>query len=104
MLQQDGPDDYVISSDSTHTVREMCEVAFSHVGLDYLDSVRECPEFFRPAEVHILLGDSSKARKALGWEAEYSFEDLIRMMVDADMERVEREIETSERHPDTPPR
>ncbi|NIA12720.1 MAG: GDP-mannose 4,6-dehydratase [Nitrospiraceae bacterium] len=104
MLQQDAPDDYVVSSDETHTVREMCEVAFSHVGLDYLDYVRECPEFFRPAEVHILLGDSSKAREALNWEPEYSFEALIRLMMDEDMDRVEREVENAALHPATRPR
>jgi len=99
MLQQDEPNDYVISSDSTHTVREMCRVAFSYVGLDYLDFVWESPEFFRPAEVQLLLGDSSKARKALNWIPKHSFEDLICTMVDADMERVKREIETAALYP-----
>ncbi len=93
MLQQDGPDDYVVSSNETHTVREMCDVAFSYVGLDYRDYVKESPEFFRPAEVHILLGDSSKARNKLGWEPEYDFKQLIQIMVDADLERVRKEID-----------
>jgi GDPmannose 4,6-dehydratase len=88
MLQQDKPDDYVISSDRTHTVREMCEVAFSHVGLDWQKHVIEDQEFFRPAEVQLLLGNSAKARKKLGWTPEVSFEQLIRLMVDADLERL----------------
>lgn len=92
MLQQDAPDDYVISSGETHTVREMCEIAFARVGLDWKEFVREDPAFFRPAEVHLLLGDASKARKALGWEVKVSFRELIEMMVDADMERVRFEI------------
>jgi GDPmannose 4,6-dehydratase len=92
MLQQDAPDDYVISSGETHTVREMCEIAFARVGLDWKEFVREDTAFFRPAEVHLLLGDASKAKKALGWEAKVSFRGLIEMMVDADMERVRFEI------------
>jgi GDPmannose 4,6-dehydratase len=92
MLQQDAPDDYVISSGETHTVREMCEIAFARVGLDWKEFVREDPAFFRPAEVHLLLGDATKARKALGWEVKVSFRELIEMMVDADMERVRFEI------------
>ena len=92
MLQQDAPDDYVISSGETHTVREMCEIAFARVGLDWKEFVREDPAFFRPAEVHLLLGDAAKAKKALGWEAKVSFRGLIEMMVDADMERVRFEI------------
>jgi len=92
MLQQDAPDDYVISSGETHTVREMCEIAFARVGLDWEKFVQEDPTFFRPAEVHLLLGDAAKAKKALGWEARVSFRELIEMMVDADMERVRFEI------------
>ena len=92
MLQQETPDDYVISSEEDHTVREMCEVAFSHVGLDYEKHVVVDPKFYRPAEVHTLLGDCSKAKKKLGWKPEVSFVRLIQMMVDADVERVEAEI------------
>jgi GDPmannose 4,6-dehydratase len=92
MLQQETPEDYVISSDHTHTVRDMCEVAFSHVGLDWREYVIEDPEFFRPAEVHALLGDSRKARAKLGWVPEVSFEGLIRLMVEADIERVRRRL------------
>jgi GDPmannose 4,6-dehydratase len=95
MLQQDSPDDYVISSEEDHTVREMCEVAFSHVGLDYEKFVVVDPAFYRPAEVHTLLGDCTKARTKLGWKPEVSFAQLIQMMVDADMDRVEEEISRS---------
>ncbi|MDP8247975.1 MAG: GDP-mannose 4,6-dehydratase [Candidatus Tritonobacter lacicola] len=92
MLQQDEPDDYVISTDETHTVKKMCEVAFSRVGLNYEDYVVQAPEFFRPAEVQLLIGDSSKARKKLGWKPEVDFRGLIEMMVDADVERINNMI------------
>jgi GDPmannose 4,6-dehydratase len=90
MLQQDEPDDYVIATGEEHSVREFCEIAFAHVGLDCRQYVIEDPEFYRPAEVDRLLGDPSKAREKLGWELEVAFEDLVRMMVDADMERLSR--------------
>ena len=86
MLQQDEPDDYVIATGETHSVREFCEEAFSHVGLDWNDFVKVDPKYFRPAEVDLLLGDSSKARKVLGWEPKVTFKELARMMVEADME------------------
>lgn len=95
MLQQETPEDYVISSGRTHTVRDMCEVAFSHVGLDWRQYVIEDPEFFRPAEVHLLLGNSAKARAKLGWIPAVSFEGLIRLMVDADLDRVKKQIQNS---------
>lgn len=85
MMQQDRPDDYVISTGETHTVRELLQVAFSYVGLNYEDYVVIDPQFFRPAEVDLLLGDCSKAKEKLGWEMEVSFEDLIKMMVDSDL-------------------
>jgi GDPmannose 4,6-dehydratase len=85
MLQQDEADDYVIATGRSHSVREFCEVAFSHVGLDYRDFVVQDPRFLRPAEVDTLLGDSTKARDVLGWEPEVSFEGLVRMMVDDDL-------------------
>lgn len=88
MLQQDTPDDYVISSGEMHTVREMCEIAFGHLDLDMNDYVVVDPKFYRPAEVHELLGDSSKAKKQLGWEPQTTFKQLITMMVDTDMERL----------------
>ena len=92
MLQQEAPDDYVVSSDNTHTVREMCEVAFGHVGLDWRAYVKEAQEFYRPAEVQLLLGNSAKARAKLGWTPEVNFEGLIRLMVDADLERVRKQV------------
>src|SRR5436305_3846657 len=85
MLQQETPDDYVISTDETHSVREFCQLAFSHVGLDYQDHVVQDERFMRPAEVDLLVGDSGKARKTLGWRPEVGFGDLVAMMVDADL-------------------
>ena len=85
MLQQDQPDDYVIATGQTHTVRKLCELAFGHVGLDYRDYVVQDERFYRPAEVDLLIGDPAKAGKALGWKPETSFEELVRMMVEADL-------------------
>ena len=85
MLQQDAPDDYVVATGETHEVREFCEVAFEHVGLDYRDFVVQDERFMRPAEVDLLVGDPSKARAELGWELQTSFRDLVTMMVDADL-------------------
>ena len=91
MLQQDVADDYVIATGITTTVRDMCRIAFSHVGLNYEDHVIIDPKFYRPAEVDVLLGNPAKAQKQLGWQASTSLEQLIVMMVDADMLRVARE-------------
>ena len=88
MLQQDTPEDYVIATGVTHSVRDLVRVAFEHVGLNYEDYVKVDPAFIRPAEVDLLIGDPSKAKKQLGWEPEVSFEGLVAMMVDADLERV----------------
>src|SRR4051812_22732380 len=85
MLQQDTPDDYVISTDETHSVREFCQLAFDHVGLDYQDFVVQDERFMRPAEVDLLVGDSRKARQTLGWKPEVAFAALVAMMVDADL-------------------
>jgi GDPmannose 4,6-dehydratase len=85
MLQQDQPDDYVIATGETHSVRELLEVAFRHVGLNYEDHLVLDPQLFRPAEVNILLGDASKARERLGWRPQTSFAELIHEMVDADL-------------------
>jgi GDPmannose 4,6-dehydratase len=85
MLQQPRPDDFVIATGETHSVREFCEVAFGHVGLNYQDFVTIDDRFFRPAEVDLLVGDSTKARTALGWEPKVTFVDLVKMMVDADL-------------------
>jgi GDPmannose 4,6-dehydratase len=86
MLQQDEPGDYVIASGETHSVREVCELAFSHVGLNWEDHVVQDDRFFRPAEVDLLVGDPSKARSVLGWKPRVSFEELVRTMVDADLD------------------
>src|SRR5882672_10105567 len=88
MLQQDEPRDYVIGTGETHSVRELCEVAFGHVGLDWRKHVTTDPKYMRPAEVDLLQADPSKARKELGWSPKVGFSELIAMMVDADMERL----------------
>jgi GDPmannose 4,6-dehydratase len=88
MLQQDKPDDYVIATGETHSVRELLEIAFGHLGLDYREFVVIDPRLVRPAEVDLLLGDQSKARKVLGWKPTVTFEELVKMMVDADIERL----------------
>ncbi|MDQ7799282.1 MAG: GDP-mannose 4,6-dehydratase [Candidatus Edwardsbacteria bacterium] len=85
MLQQPQPDDYVIATGRTHSVRDFCQIAFEHVGLDYNDYVKIDQRFVRPAEVDLLLGDSTKAQKALKWEIKVPFEELVKMMVDADL-------------------
>jgi GDPmannose 4,6-dehydratase len=85
MLQQPGPDDYVVSTGQTHTVREFCDRAFTRAGLDWERHVKIDERFYRPAEVDLLIGDSSKARRTLGWEPSYSFEQLVDEMVDADL-------------------
>ena len=91
MLQQDKPDDYVIATGRTTTVRDMCKIAFDHVGLDYGKYVVIDPKFFRPAEVDVLLGNPAKADAVLGWRATTDVTALIQMMVDADLQRVRRE-------------
>ncbi|MDQ0284961.1 GDPmannose 4,6-dehydratase [Desulfofundulus luciae] len=90
MLQQDEPDDYVIATGETHSVRELVEIAFSHAGLDWRKYVVVDPRLYRPAEVDLLQGDYSKARSKLGWEPRVSFPELVRMMVDADLARWEK--------------
>lgn len=91
MLQQDEPDDYVIATGETHSVREFAELAFSHVGLDYRDHVVVDERFMRPAEVDLLVGDASKARRVLGWQPRTNFEALVRRMVDADLALLQRQ-------------
>ncbi|CAN5859335.1 GDP-mannose 4,6-dehydratase [soil metagenome] len=95
MLQQETPDDYVVATGETHTVRELVEAAFSYVDLDWRDYVVQDPRFMRPAEVDLLIGDSAKARAGLGWEPEVGFTRLVHMMMDADLARVEAQL----RHP-----
>jgi len=91
MLQQDHPDNYVIGTGETHAVREFCEIAFSHAGLDYKEYVVQDEKFYRPAEVDLLISDPSKARTALKWSPEVSFKDLVTMMVDSDLTRLKKE-------------
>jgi GDPmannose 4,6-dehydratase len=87
MLQQGEPDDYVVGTGETWSVRQLCEIAFGHVGLDYRDHVVQDPRFMRPAEVDVLVADASKARDRLGWVPECQFRQLVAMMVDADLAR-----------------
>ena len=91
MLQQEEPDDYVVSTDETYSVREFCEKAFARLDLDYRDFVEIDPRYFRPAEVDLLLGSSEKARARLDWKPRVSFDELVEMMVDADLELARRE-------------
>ena len=89
MLQQEQPDDYVICSGMTHSVREFCDLAFNHLGLNYEDHVVVDEQFFRPAEVDLLVGDYGKAKRVLAWEPSTSFKDLVTMMVEADLALLE---------------
>jgi GDPmannose 4,6-dehydratase len=91
MLDQPQPDDYVIATGIKHSVRQFCELAFSHVGLRWEDHVEVDPQLFRPADVNTLCGDASKARRTLGWEPHMSFPELVALMVDADLRRVAEE-------------
>jgi GDPmannose 4,6-dehydratase len=85
MLQQDEPDDYVIATGETHSVEEFLTESFAHVGLDWRDYVAIDPKYYRPAEVDLLIGDASKAKRALGWESKVTFKELVRLMVEADV-------------------
>jgi GDPmannose 4,6-dehydratase len=95
MLQQDTPEDFVISTGETHSIEKLVETAFTHVGLEWKDHVVIDPKFVRPAEVDLLLGDSSQAREKLKWEPKIKFEELIRMMVDFDIKRYEAQKHSS---------
>jgi len=88
MLQQDAPDDYIIATGETHSVREFLQEAFSYAGLDWRDHVETDPRYYRPAEVDLLIGDAGKAREKLGWAPKVKFKQLVRLMVDADMAKV----------------
>jgi len=90
MLQQDKPGDYVLATGETHTVREFVDAAFAHADLDWKQFVKHDPRYERPAEVDLLLGDPSKAKKILGWESKVHFRELVRIMVDADMDLLSR--------------
>ncbi|MDB4998340.1 MAG: GDP-mannose 4,6-dehydratase, partial [Myxococcaceae bacterium] len=89
MLQADEPDDFVIATNETHTVQELCEIAFGRLDLDYKKHVVIDPAFIRPAEVDLLIGDYSKAKTKLNWEPKVRFKELIERMVDADLERLQ---------------
>ena len=93
MLQRGTPEDFVIGTGETHSVREFCELAFSHVGLDYEEYVVQDPRFYRPAEVDLLVADPSKAVDELGWQPKIGFKELIHIMVDADLKRLALEID-----------
>lgn len=93
MLQQDNPDDYVVATNETHSVREFCEVAFSRLGLDWQKYVKYDERYERPAEVELLIGDPAKARRQLGWEPKVRFKELVELMVDADLELAKREAQ-----------
>jgi GDPmannose 4,6-dehydratase len=93
MLQQDKPDNFVVGTGETHAVREFCELAFGRVGLDYRAYVVQDPRFYRPAEVDLLISDPSKAKKELGWKPKVDFKQLVGMMVDADLKRLEHSAE-----------
>jgi GDPmannose 4,6-dehydratase len=93
MLQQDEPDDYVIATGETHTIREFLDVAFRLAGIDeWQPYVRQDPRFYRPAEVDLLIGDATKAHERLGWRPTVSFEELVKMMYEADLEAEERQL------------
>jgi GDPmannose 4,6-dehydratase len=89
MLQQEKAQDYVVATGVAHSVRQLLEIAFAHLGMDYRDYVETDPAFLRPAEVYHLLGDASKARQELGWEPKVGFEGLVRMMVEEDLARLD---------------
>jgi GDPmannose 4,6-dehydratase len=93
MLQQESPDDYVIATGETHSIREFLEVAFGHAGLDWKNHVRIDPRYYRPAEVELLIGDYSKAKRVLGWEPKTRFTDLAKLMVEADMRLLQDHLE-----------
>jgi GDPmannose 4,6-dehydratase len=93
MLQQPGPDDYVIATGETHSIRELCEEAFGYVDLDWQKYVGQDSRFMRPAEVDLLVGDASKAGHVLGWEPQVTFRELVRLMVDADIALLKKEHE-----------
>jgi GDPmannose 4,6-dehydratase len=91
MLQQDQPDDYVVATGTAHTVKEFLQTAFAHLHMDWEEHVEIDPAYFRPTEVDALIGDASKAREALGWKPTVFFDELARIMVDADVQAIEDE-------------
>ncbi len=95
MLQQDQPDDYVIATNETHSIREFLDLAFNYVNLKWQDYVEFDPRYLRPAEVDLLIGDSTKARQKLGWQPSVTFKELVELMVDADIKTLERQVRIS---------
>lgn len=93
MLQQEQPDDFVVATGETHTVRELLDIAFGHLGLDWKRYVKIDPRYYRPTEVDLLIGDATKAKQKLGWEPKVSFQELIKMMADADLEAERVKVE-----------
>jgi len=96
MLQQDQPDDYVVATGETHSVKEFVEATFAHLDLDWQQFVKHDARYERPAEVELLIGDSSKAKRQLNWEPKVKFKELVKIMVDADMELAKRELKAQE--------
>ena len=92
MIQNDHPEDFVVGTEETHSVREFCDKAFSYLDLDYKEYVIQDPHFYRPAEVDLLVADSTRVRQMLGWTPKVDFDALVRMMVDADLVRLGKEI------------
>jgi GDPmannose 4,6-dehydratase len=92
MMQTDSPEDYVIGTGETHSVREFCEQAFGYLGMDYQEYVVQDPRFYRPAEVDLLVSDPSRGREKLGWKAKVTFQELVRMMVESDLKRLGKDI------------
>jgi GDPmannose 4,6-dehydratase len=101
MLQQPEPDDYVVATGETHTVREFCERAFGQAGLDYREYVKVDEQFYRPAEVDLLMGDATKARRVLGWEPHYTFEELVNEMVSSDLSAISEVNNSTQRRLET---
>jgi GDPmannose 4,6-dehydratase len=99
MLQQEEPDDYIIATGETHTVRELLELAFGHVKLDWKKYVKIDPRYYRPTEVDLLIGDASKAKRKLGWEPKISFNELITMMVQSDLNAERLKLEGTRSQP-----
>jgi GDPmannose 4,6-dehydratase len=95
MLQQDNPDDYVVATNETHSVKEFCQETFGHLGLDWEKHVKYDQRYERPAEVELLIGDPAKARKQLGWEPKVRFKELVRIMVDHDLDLAKQELQIS---------
>ena len=93
MLQQDSPDDYVVGTNETHSIREFCEVAFGRLGLDWEKYVKYDQRYERPAEVELLIGNPAKAKKQLGWEPKVRFKELVELMIDHDLELAKREAQ-----------